>query len=420
MTGKQAISKRSKGQSQLAMSVENGHKPISKSLYELASVTKKRNQSDEDIMIETQRIEHRNKEIQGDSIYARSSRRFKNADSTSQNAVNSIQFPSDRLQGTNLFGTVLNQFAFSFDNSSEVSSILHDDFGLIPNLLDAFNNASPSKPRTSNQTTCEPSVIEFTHIMWRDLWQKLRSVGWHWKFKTLGGNGNLYMKPGFSKETCVHGVSSFSSPDEISEYFMKNPLERVELLKSGNEFAYQRAGNQSEPTDLCSVFVAASAAQATTSPLTVAAIVAVPLTFDDVIAGVGSDKVIEDSSALNGVSKSVNSSSDDIGSQIMIVVDNSAISFHKTITFASSEHSFAFLNEEQRESFIRDNVELNDFFDIATSYNDERELLRKKLYMSFMLKVNELIRSHKNILITYEDWSNCFNVIFTHILKGIF
>jgi hypothetical protein len=109
---------------------------------------------------------------------------------------------------------------------------------------------------------------------------------------------------------------------------------------------------------------------------------------------------------------------DDIDVQISTAVDNSEVSFHKTITFAPSDNSLSFLNLENSNRFIRNNVHLAAFASIATDYNDERENARRALYFRFMSKVDLLLASRENILITYEDWSDCFNYIFTHILDG--
>jgi hypothetical protein len=64
------------------------------------------------------------------------------------------------------------------------------------------------------------------------------------------------------------------------------------------------------------------------------------------------------------------------------------------------------------------NLDLVDICTIAIEYGAERELQRKKLYRDLMLKIGELLKQKVNVLITYEDWYKCFNVVFTNVLVG--
>jgi hypothetical protein len=95
-----------------------------------------------------------------------------------------------------------------------------------------------------------------------------------------------------------------------------------------------------------------------------------------------------------------------------------------TVAFTNDEnHSFVALsdcNSLQHKSNSIGNEQLAGLCDVALSYGATRELSRKNLYASFMGEVLRLFSlaatAENNFCITYEDWSKCFNVIFTSVL----
>jgi hypothetical protein len=515
------------------MSAIKGHKSAN-TLFELASVTLKRRQNDNDILLETNRLARRNEEIRGEQNYVRSNKLFQKIPNPSgferssgfDRLNNAIAIKtSQKASGTNLFGTVLTDFEYPLDDTTAQNGML----GSIPSLLDASQQISPCKATsgtTLNTTISNKSVMEFADVSFQDLWRQLRSIGWDWNFP------NWYFQPGHTLKQYTRGINGFDGPVEVKRYFAENPLERLKLLESDDEFAVKVRTSvtrtsttavepvaTSTPTTAAAPVVTRTSTTAvepvaTSTPTTAAAPVVISTsttavepvvtststtttTTASVPAATGASTIpaplpkrvrtavisasttasvpaatgaltipvplrkrvrtavisasttasvpaatgaltipvplpkrvrnapfnIKKPVALindhaSSSSSSNNSEGEKLDSQIISVVDSSAISFHKTITFASGDQSFAFLNEEHRADIVRNNVKLNDFMQIAMDYNDERETSRKKLYMGFMFKVTELLQSHSNILITYEDWSNCFNVIFTHILDS--
>lgn len=108
----------------------------------------------------------------------------------------------------------------------------------------------------------------------------------------------------------------------------------------------------------------------------------------------------------------------DFENRLEVALDNSVVSFHKTITFVScDDKSFVLLDSQSRNSRAN-NEELSEFSNIGKDYNDERELGRKQLYSRFMVEVKKMLLKKQNVLVTYENWAHCFNVVFSHILES--
>ncbi len=78
--------------------------------------------------------------------------------------------------------------------------------------------------------------------------------------------------------------------------------------------------------------------------------------------------------------------------------------------------SCSILNKESIATVIG-NAKLVPLCLIAINYGQETENRRKLLYRDFMNEIKRLLENNLTV-ITYEDWSRCFNAIFTNILIG--
>jgi hypothetical protein len=97
---------------------------------------------------------------------------------------------------------------------------------------------------------------------------------------------------------------------------------------------------------------------------------------------------------------------------------NKEITIYSSLAFSSDDSvEFVALNECPLRKDSGNLTILPMLCNIAIDYGHNTEIRRKELYSKFMLEIKNML-SNELIILTYEDWSNCFNTIFTSILIG--
>lgn len=90
--------------------------------------------------------------------------------------------------------------------------------------------------------------------------------------------------------------------------------------------------------------------------------------------------------------------------------------FHKTIAIPNNIHDFASI--KSCDVLLIEQQELSRLCSIGTTFGDELELGRMKLYCHLMTEIQRLLQANSDLFITYLHWVECFNNIYSHMLAA--
>jgi hypothetical protein len=100
------------------------------------------------------------------------------------------------------------------------------------------------------------------------------------------------------------------------------------------------------------------------------------------------------------------------------LISNRELSVFSSLEFSkNAEPVYVAVEEACSYLAVIGNVNLVEISHIAIEYGQNTENRRKQLYKDFMFEIKKML-SNEHYLVTYEDWSRCFNAIFTNILVG--
>ncbi len=100
------------------------------------------------------------------------------------------------------------------------------------------------------------------------------------------------------------------------------------------------------------------------------------------------------------------------------LISNRELTVFSSLAFSKNvEPVYVAIEESCSYLAVIGNVNLIAISQIAIEYGQNTENRRKQLYCDFMVEIKKML-SNEQYLVTYEDWSRCFNAIFTNILVG--